>query len=342
MDLDICSFHSVKGGVGKSTLAVLAARGLATRETHPVVLIDMDLTGTSLADVLALRAPCWDAAPWPDRLARRPDGWDDTPDPTRHIVDRLDEHGALTAAAVPCLNDFLLTPRSLSRVAPKLHPAAFLWKLAGGFEHLYVIPSSALPADVERIVPVVFDEQRSSFLQARLELLIDALLGYFEEEGAKGLTLVFDTPPTIPGLSRSVLSLALRLGFEEKLALVDGARLPLRVEQAKVRWRAFLTATQDPQDWQALLRWLEDPALGTERDIAVLRVIFNRVTNIDQLKADLKLGGVIDTFTKSPWPGYLRDPSFIEMSDHLRIFQRDTNSEEAAWALVQETFGVVP
>lgn len=42
------SFHSVKGGVGKSTLSTFLALGLARR--HPeaqVVLIDLDLTGMS-------------------------------------------------------------------------------------------------------------------------------------------------------------------------------------------------------------------------------------------------------------------------------------------------------
>src|SRR5688572_6722323 len=56
------SFHSVKGGVGKSTLAVLTALTLARRPGARVTLIDMDLTGTSLADALRLEAPAWDLA----------------------------------------------------------------------------------------------------------------------------------------------------------------------------------------------------------------------------------------------------------------------------------------
>ncbi|HSP81445.1 MAG TPA: P-loop NTPase, partial [Myxococcaceae bacterium] len=62
------SFHSVKGGVGKSTLSVLTALGLAQRGGRPVTLIDMDLTGTSLADVLPLEAPAWDSVALEEKL----------------------------------------------------------------------------------------------------------------------------------------------------------------------------------------------------------------------------------------------------------------------------------
>src|SRR5438105_2674081 len=56
------SFHSVKGGVGKSTLATACACYLSTSHAQPIYLIDMDLTGTSLADVLPLQAPAWPTA----------------------------------------------------------------------------------------------------------------------------------------------------------------------------------------------------------------------------------------------------------------------------------------
>ena len=54
--LRIHAFCSVKGGVGKSTLAVACATRLA-RQGREVVLIDADLTGSSLADGLTLEAP---------------------------------------------------------------------------------------------------------------------------------------------------------------------------------------------------------------------------------------------------------------------------------------------
>jgi hypothetical protein len=50
------TFCSVKGGVGKSTLAVVCAKLLAADKRVPA-LVDCDLTGTSLADGLRLQAP---------------------------------------------------------------------------------------------------------------------------------------------------------------------------------------------------------------------------------------------------------------------------------------------
>jgi cellulose biosynthesis protein BcsQ len=43
---------SLKGGVGKTTLAYALAWAQATRSRRPVLLIDADLTGTCLGDLL--------------------------------------------------------------------------------------------------------------------------------------------------------------------------------------------------------------------------------------------------------------------------------------------------
>jgi NUBPL iron-transfer P-loop NTPase len=52
----LCAFYSVKGGVGKTALASVAALGLA-RRGRPVAVLDADFMGTSIADGLNLRAP---------------------------------------------------------------------------------------------------------------------------------------------------------------------------------------------------------------------------------------------------------------------------------------------
>jgi Mrp family chromosome partitioning ATPase len=50
------AFASVKGGVGKSALAIFAAKFLALQNRKPL-LVDCDMTGTSFADGLRLCAP---------------------------------------------------------------------------------------------------------------------------------------------------------------------------------------------------------------------------------------------------------------------------------------------
>lgn len=48
---------SVKGGVGKTTVSVLLARAQAAHSKKPVLLIDADLTGTCLGDLVAPNIP---------------------------------------------------------------------------------------------------------------------------------------------------------------------------------------------------------------------------------------------------------------------------------------------
>ncbi len=207
------SFHSVKGGVGKSTLATKSAVQLA--EDHPegrVLLVDMDLTGTSLADVLQLRAPRWvqgggENVPLHEAST---DHWD--VNESRQAVRRRDQAEDPTLRYVAFLNDYLLyQPHDGITDA---NPSGMFWMLEGGPENLGVLPSSALPGDLQRILPVIFDEHQSAFLEARLETLLARVLRDDEDDDTgelRDLYVVFDVPPAVPGLSRAVLSAVLRI-----------------------------------------------------------------------------------------------------------------------------------
>jgi NUBPL iron-transfer P-loop NTPase len=267
------SFHSVKGGVGKSTLSVVAAVALATKHPDvPVYLVDMDLTGTSLADVLPLAAPRWDGVEAHEAIDVRaqPHGFHDL----RNSRARIEERSSLSAATsevigVPFLNDYLLFAPSPTDEGKDVPPGAVGWRLQGGPGNLLVLPSSALPRDLSRALPVIYDEDHAGFLEGRLEYLLAALL-----REATGVFVVFDTPPTIPGLSRSVMSLALRMSHEPKTALSTDGFMPSVLRDARVDWRAFLVATRDYQDIRAAARWLD---LVGETDQSVVRLVMNRV-----------------------------------------------------------------
>jgi hypothetical protein len=278
------SFHSVKGGVGKSTLSVLTALGLAQRGAR-VTLVDMDLTGTSLADVLPLEAPSWPGDGPTLQLTEFPTGFHSHED-TCALMEERDElaresvqnepdvPGAHVARCVPFLNDFLLFATPDWDAQRDMPLASVLWRLKGVPEEtLRVVPSSALPVDLERIIPVVFDENHSGFLENRLEFLLDALV---PDEGEA--VVVVDTPPTIPGLSRSVLSLALRLSREEKQPLSEQGGMPARLKAAPVQWTAFLVGSMDQQDLRAANRWL---SLVRDEERPHIRFLVNRVPSGD-------------------------------------------------------------
>ncbi|HFE43998.1 MAG TPA: hypothetical protein ENJ18_00700, partial [Nannocystis exedens] len=283
------SFHSVKGGVGKSTLSTALALGLARR--HPdrqVVLIDLDLTGTSLSDVLPLCAPRWSSNKLD--LLKAPDHGFFSADETQERITRREPQ---LRDRVPYLNDFLLRTDTDWSTDDDVVPEALFWALDGGPKNLRVIPSSALPADLERIIPVIFDEEHAPFLEARMEVLLDTIMPDEDEEKI----VVIDTPPTIPGLSRSVISLAFRLGHKPKRALAEDDYIPSRVEAGRVHWQVGMVLSRDQQDLRAAERWL---ALVEPNDEDLVRVILNRLLSgeDEQMEKDL-FGGTMGAISRS-------------------------------------------
>ncbi|MBI4819043.1 MAG: P-loop NTPase [Deltaproteobacteria bacterium] len=271
----VASFHSVKGGVGKSTLAVLAAAQLArASETQRVWLVDLDLTGTSLADVLPLEAP--DLAGTSRAFDLRAPDWSGAYLSVEETRARIDEReneprpdSYDRANAVPFLNDYFMfaTPTS-SHDVPIRH---FEWRLHAGPPNLSVLPSSALPVDLDHTVPLVYDEDHSAFIEARLEWMLDDIIGTTPESNE--ISLVFDTPPSIPGLSRAVLSLAFRLSRGRKVALAEDDFIPPKLENAEVVWSVFFVSTPDTQDLRAAARWL---GRIPEENKDIVTVLLNR------------------------------------------------------------------
>jgi hypothetical protein len=315
------SFHSVKGGVGKSTLSTFLAHGLACRDPNTeVVLIDLDLTGTSLSDVLPLQAPRW-AGDTIDLRSPPTGEFHDRAETLRRIAARQpSETGGLQVAF---LNDYLLWTDPDWSTERDVVPSALRWKMSGAPPNLTVIPSSALPADLDRIIPVIFDEEHAAFLEARLEVLLDALV---PDEGER--IVVIDTPPTIPGLSRSVLSLGLRLGHTPKRALADDEYIPARLSAGSVRWQIGMVLSVDWQDLRASERWM---ALFGPEDQDILRIILNRAPSggVDQLRGEL-FGGVIGldgggVAPKLPTLSNFGVDEFVFLPEdsHLQFFQRD-------------------
>lgn len=261
------SFHSVKGGVGKSTLALLCARELA--RSTPVVLVDMDLTGTSLADVLPLLPP--KAAKRAGKLVLTrptPERWPRAE--ARALIEERGRAADPTCRGVPFLNDSFLERSDAARtsVDRDVDPWALAWSLED-VPHLHVLPSSALPSDLERILPLIYDDLYAGFLESRLEWILARLLA-----DRRDLTVIFDSPPTIPGLSAALLSLAMRLPERIPLATdVGWGGTPAPLRDASTTWTPVLVTSADLQDLRATDRWLQRVP-SHERDR--VRIVLNR------------------------------------------------------------------
>ncbi len=313
------SFHSVKGGVGKSTLSYLVARAFAKR--GPVALIDTDLTGTSLADVLPLRPPQWgNESMLP--LSLPPERWGSVEAGRNGLKSRAAEEKSY-ARYVPLLNDFLLWQEHRHEPEKDIHPLALSWKLNEGDScepNLWVLPSSALPNDLNHMLHVIYDELHAGFLESRLEWLLHFIL-----ERTDIRTVVFDTPPTIPGLSRAILSMAMRLP-DYKALCEDGTGTPLELTKEKtcpIEWIPCLITSPDLQDMRAAERWLENIHDNERKRI---RVVLNGVDR-DWADEERPLKDLlIDSPGVEEGPEYsgslLREaPVCVRSTGELRIFR---------------------
>lgn len=323
------SFHSVKGGVGKSTLSTALAYGLAAKQPDtPVFLIDMDLTGTSLSDVLPLEAPRWPSGKV--ELLHEPSAWWSYEDTLDRIDKRRDLDGD-DSLQVPYLNDYLLYADSDWSTEHDVLPVALAWRMRGAPPNLRVIPSSAKPQDLQRIMPVIFDEEHAAFLEARIEALLDALVTTHER-----CVVVFDTPPTVPGLSHSILSLGFRLGGRTKIPLADDQYIPKALRDAELRWKIAMVVSPDRQDLVAAERWM---ALIDDEQRELVRLVVNRVpasamSTIEKLFGD-DIGPAGPVGPRYPTLANFGEPLFHEDSEDMKLFGHENPTVEILERMVK-------
>jgi Mrp family chromosome partitioning ATPase len=171
------AFASSKGGVGKTTLAYAAARLLAA-DGRRVVVVDLDLHGSSFADAVDLVAPF-------------EGGW--VPGAEVRVARR---HGLAPLSSVGWVQD-ALAAASDEAVAPRL------WRISEtdpGSAPISVLPTSSVPRDRDSTVHWT-DADRLGSLSVRIARLLHQLL----DEGVDDVVL--DLPPPIAGVSEAVISL---------------------------------------------------------------------------------------------------------------------------------------
>lgn len=192
------AFASIKGGVGKTTLAVMHARALAAQGRAPAVL-DLDWTGTSIADALNLSAP---------QMPTDVDGrirWNDPPAgmvsgaALRALRNKRRDHGP--ERWVPYLNDWLLANEGYGAAE------SYLWRGVGELaDTTRYLPSAALFRDIGAAVALLKDKDRLVRWEASLRRAMNALV-------ASGMTdIVVDLPPGLYGLSEVFLATLHRPG----------------------------------------------------------------------------------------------------------------------------------
>jgi len=241
------AFCSIKGGVGKSTLAVACARLLAEQDRQ-AVLIDADLTGTSLADGLELVAP--DLVPREDGtldLSAPPTGRLLTTDET---VDAMLQRAAFAdrlaaPAGVPFFNDILTYQNDDPGLDCRMDALFWHHALEDGVRYL---PSSSMDFDVERALPYLLEDQDSSWTRR-----FAWILAMLTEQLPDLTDIIVDLPPGLFGFAHAVLNLISHL--EAEVAFPEG--FPDLSQDGSVNWklRPYLVTTRDANDLYAALRF---------------------------------------------------------------------------------------
>ncbi|MBI4954098.1 MAG: ParA family protein [Myxococcales bacterium] len=253
--LTLHTFASVKGGVGKSTLAIACAKLLAAPRDagrHPV-LIDCDQTGTSLADGLRLLPPV---------LARSPDGAPvlEAPPTGEHHRPSPDEpeRPAWRAAFSgrgrarqpfdpPFLNDVM--HQSVDSEGT-LRVDAMLWRHEQD-DGVRYLPSSPLDTDLADALRWIEGEHDGWGEWAqRLAWGIDRLIRH----DSAVTDVILDLPPGVWGIGHEVHALANTLAHGHSLP----AGYPEGWNTDELRWRVnpFLVTSPDRQALLSALDYL--------------------------------------------------------------------------------------
>ena len=202
-NIHIHAFISIKGGVGKSALSVLCGHLLAQRGRRCVV-IDADMTGTSLADGLQLCAPKANLlASGGVDLTIPPRGeeyWSSKE--TDELRDRRrDSRWKHQPPPPPYLNDALTFTREEG--APDCRIDAMLWRPDRDRDTgIYFLPSSPLPQDLALAMDWLYEQEHWDF-GIRLAWILIAIC----QQRSDLTDIVIDLPPTFLGFTQATLGM---------------------------------------------------------------------------------------------------------------------------------------
>ncbi len=254
----LITIHSQKGGVGKTFIAYYLALKLASSGIQ-TVLVDADLTGTSLADVLPLEAIPFDAA-----KGERLDA-EQTLERMRNKYQGRTSIEGENSSDFAFLNHYLLCePLEYCEVfkpgsQARLRLDNLLWKHQG-VQELSVVPSSAYPKDVHEIIPHVYREETTAYFQSRLKDLVWVLMhGWDIEDKNKEPILkqtsdvvIIDTPPGLHGMSPAVIKLHKDLKEQWNIVKDNSDE----AQEEKLQSRVVIVHGPDIQDLVAAVRTL--------------------------------------------------------------------------------------
>lgn len=273
----LVTIHSQKGGTGKTTLALLLQCALAEwKPPLSSVVIDLDLTGTTPADALQLRA-------FPSGGRRRL-----SVERTRRAAD-----GSMSCwqSSVAYINYWLFSPPPVRESThPRFRLRDYVWSIgsAAGTE-CGLVPSSRHPDDIREAMEAIHYDDATELLSMRLESFVREMLGMQDGAGAAQDrdikpydVVIVDTSPTLFGSSRVAYKLHRFLHTETETAATSDA-----VHHDSVRDVAIHVMGPDLQSVRGslgLFRGLEHELLPEPRpDLLTVHLINMLPRHIEEL-----------------------------------------------------------
>ena len=244
--IHLLPFCSAKGGVGKSTLAVAAATLLAGQGKR-VVVLDLDMTGTSLADGLKLLAPDLpvNADGTLDLTAVSSDRWlslEATHLGRRERALAEDPRGRF----ILFLNDIFEPEGIAMESADKLlQLEGLLWRNERD-DGVRYLPSSPVARDVVDALYQLYIEEHDDW-ERQLSWLMYRLADQLPDLDV----IVLDLPPGLHGFADRALHAAACLALNER---ADERSPPVR-EDLLWKIRPVLVTSQDWNDLRTALDW---------------------------------------------------------------------------------------
>ncbi len=332
MDERIITLHafcSGKGGVGKSTLAVACAAVLAENGRRPLV-IDADLTGTSLADGLSLRAPRLPLETRDDslQLDALPSNVFYSLEETWELIERrrlLEDVDPERPCFVPFFND------ALTWQSPDLEHDCRLDAISWQHQaepRVRYLPSSPAAADIGVALGYMYTEGHGGWPRRLTWLLHNSL-----QQMPELTDIVIDLPPGLFGFTHATLSILSYLAREQPL---PEGYAPLG--EMGVRWRVkpFLITSQDRNDLYSVLRFLGP----LKAQLPPLTPLVNRLdTSLNRIKEgaarrfpELESLGLLDLLIEVK---YARTLSRIFVDGQLELTSDVRQNVEAALGLAR-------
>lgn len=221
------TIHSQKGGVGKTSIAIAIAGFAAIAHKKKTLIIDADLTGTSLIDI-----PNFSSSE--DKLDKK---------------EKFYFNDLILANPTDFGNCTPIIKSSLDKSENKQHLRPFYHDVPG-YDEISYFPASPDLSEIRKTIPLISQEDYLLFFRLRLEdIIVTAMMDGIE-------VIVIDHPPGLYGISTASLRMILDQNFNKtknssRLSkLINGSEI--KAPARDLSCHTILCTTSDPVDYKAI------------------------------------------------------------------------------------------